>query len=178
MHLWRVVKRDAGRRPRFHHLDRPSVRVWHQPQAYVHHAQEILGEDAARGLRGGHGLRDEEPRSSLGVIGQRLEHSLEEESRLLSGNILIEESGQRLQEDHQPNGVRGEQGVEAVAEQRGQLPAGEGAHEMDPTQEDLWCHPAGFGHGDDRRHLKGHTGIHQRHLQPLGQRTCGVRRAT
>jgi hypothetical protein len=64
-------------------------------------------------------------------------------------------------------------GLETVAKQGGQLPAGEGADDVDQKQEDRWRDPAGLGHGDDRRHLKGHTGIHQRYLRPLGQGTCG-----
>ena len=158
--LWRGVRGDVRRRPRLHHLDRPSVRARYQPQAHVYHAQEVSGEDAARGLVGGHGLRDEEPRPSLGEIGQRVEHPLEEEPRLRSCDSLIEARAQRLQEDHQPNGMGGEQGLETVAEQRSQLPAGEGAHEMDLPQEDCWCASAGLGRGGDRRHLKSHAGIH------------------
>jgi hypothetical protein len=96
---------------------------------------------------------------------------------LLGCDIPLEEGGQQLQEDHQPDGVGGEQGLGALAAQRGQLPAGEGAHEMDPPQEDRWRDPAGFGRGDDRRHLQGHAGIHQRHLPPRARARAAVRRA-
>ena len=49
---------------------------------------------------------------------------------LLGCDIPLEEGGERLQEDHQPDGVGGEQGLGALAAQHGPLPAGEGAHEM------------------------------------------------
>ena len=63
-----------------------------------------------------HGLRNKDPGSVLGMGGQGLEHPQKEELRLSIRDILIEEGGQRLQKDHQPDGVDGKERVEAVPE--------------------------------------------------------------
>jgi hypothetical protein len=172
MSLSSVVRRVC-QRPRFHHLDRPRASIRRHSKPHIDDVQEVSGEGSAWGAVRWHGLRHEESWPMLGEGRQGLEQPLEEERRLFTGDILVEEGGQWLEEDHQPDGVGGEQGVEAVAEPCGQLPAGEGAHEMDPAQEDFWSDSAGLGDGDDRRDVKGHAGIHHRHLEILGQSLCG-----
>ena len=99
MRLCGVVRRMYWG-PRLDHLDRPWTTVRQQPQAHLHDAQEISGKDPAWGVDRGHGLRDEEPWPMPGEGRQGLEHPLEEELCLLIRDILIEEGGQRLQENY------------------------------------------------------------------------------
>jgi hypothetical protein len=167
-----MIREEGCRRPWLHDFDRPPTFTRQQAQAHIDDAQEGPGEDPARGVDRWHGLRDEEPWPTRGEGRQGREQPLEEERGLLLGDILIEEGGQGLQEDHQPDRMGGEERVEAVAEQRGQLPAGEGAHEVDAPEEDRWRDAAGLSHGDDWRDVKGHGGIDHSHLPPPGQRAC------
>jgi hypothetical protein len=90
---------------------------------------------------------------------EHLEHPLEKERRLFERDILIIEMRQRVQEEDEADRLGGEQWLKPFAEQGRELPAGEGAHQMDATQEDVRGDPAGLGHGDNRHELERHSPI-------------------
>jgi uncharacterized protein YecE (DUF72 family) len=152
------------RRLRLHDLDRPAPLSRHEPQPHVHDAQEVTAEAAAGWAIGRHGLRDEEPRASRRELRQRLEHPLKQQGRLLACDGLVKEVGQRIEQDHKPDGVSRQQWGQALTKERGELPAGEGADEMDAAQEDLGRDAAGLRHRHQGSELEGHVRIDDGHL--------------
>jgi hypothetical protein len=90
-----------------HHLDRPPASAWCQPKTNIHHAQEVSGEGPARGVRRWDDLGQEEARPVRWKMGERLEHPLEEKRGFFERDILIEEVGQGIHEDHKADGVSG-----------------------------------------------------------------------
>jgi hypothetical protein len=173
MRLCEVVRRVC-RWPRLDHLDRPPASTRRQAKPYVHHTQEVSGEGAARGVRRRDDLRQEEARPVGWEMGERLEHSLKEEGRLFERGILIEKVGQRIHEDHEADGVGGEQRCQAFTQEGGELPAGKRPRQVDAPEETVWRDAAGLGHGDDRPDLKGHVPINEGDGAPGGHRSCGT----
>jgi hypothetical protein len=75
-------------------------------------------------------LRHEEQRTALAQGFDLAKRSLEEQKRLLKGDILIEKGRAGSQEDDEPQAVGSQQGIQALAEQGGELMAGEGARDV------------------------------------------------
>ena len=122
--LYGVVRDRACWRSGLHHLDRPLASARRQPKAHIHHAQEVSGKGAARGVRWGDDLGQEEARPVRWKMGERLEHPLEEKRGFFERDILIEEVGRRIHQDDEADRVGGEQRFEAFAQDGGELPTG------------------------------------------------------
>jgi uncharacterized protein YecE (DUF72 family) len=169
----RRIPDQIPRRRWLHNLDRPASLARLEPQSHVHDLQEVTGEGTARWTIGRHGLRHEKPWPLRWDLRQRVEHPPKQQRRLLACDSLIKEMGQRIQEDHEPYGVRGEQGSQALTAERGELPAGERPHQMCPPQEHLWRDAAGPGHGDQWVELEDPVSVDDRHMEPVGQHSGG-----
>ncbi len=168
-----VVWGQVCPRPWLHDLDGPRTSARRQPKPPIHHAQEVPGEGPARGVRRWEGLGQEEARPVRRDMGECMEHPLEQERRLFECDILNKEVGQRIHEDREPDRMGGEQRRQAFTQEGGELPAGKRPREAEAPEEEVRGNAAGFGHGDDRRHVNGHGGIHHCHLQPLGHGARG-----
>jgi hypothetical protein len=169
-----VVRDRACWRSGLHHLDRPAASTWRQPKAHIHHAQEVSGERAARGVRRGDGLRQEEARPVRWEVGERLEHPLEEERRLFERDSLIPEVRQGIHENDETDRVGGEQPLQAFTQEGRELPTGERPRQVDAPEEAIRGDAAGLGHGDDRPDLKGQVPIDEGHSAPGGSDACGT----
>jgi hypothetical protein len=169
-----VVWEGRCRRPRLDHRDRPPVSTRRHPQAHVHHAQEGPGEGVARGVRRRDDLGQEDARPVQWKVGECLEHPLEEECRHFERDILIEEVGQGIHEDHEADGVGGEQRRKAFTQEGRELPAGERPRQVDAPEDAVRGDAAGPRDGDDRRNLKGQVSIDQGNRAPGGDRSRGT----
>ena len=145
--------------PRFDGLDRPATVAWRHPHPHLDHAQEVTRKAPPRGAHRWGDLGHEDWRPVRGEGAEPLEYPLEEERRFLERDVLIEEVRQRVQKDDEADRLGGQQRFKAFTQQSGELPAGEGAYEMNPTQEDVRGDPAGLGHGDNRHELERHSPI-------------------
>ena len=160
-------------RLRLHDFDRPAPFSRLESQTDINDPQEVTGEAAAGRTVGRHGLGDQEPWAIWRGLCQRVEHPPEEQGRLLARDVLIEEMRQGVQEDHEPDRMGCKHGRQAFTEQRGELPAREGADQMDLPQEHLRRDAAGLGHRHQGPELKGHVGIDDGHVGAGGEHPCG-----
>jgi hypothetical protein len=174
MPLFWVVAEGGCRRTRLHHVDRPAVSARCDPKPHIDDVQEVSGEGASWGVHRREGLGQEEARPVGWEVGERLEHPSEQEGRLFERDILIEEMGQGIHEDDEADGVSGEQGRQAFTEQRRELPAGKRPREVEAPEEEVRGDAAGFGHGDDGHHLKGHVAIDECGRAPSGHGAGGT----
>jgi hypothetical protein len=165
--------RSGGWWIRLHDLDRPTTLSRQEPYPSVDHMQEVTSKAAAGWTVGRHGLRDKKPRASRRDLRQRIEDPSQEQGGFFRRHILIKERGQWVQQDHQPDGMKREHGGQPVTEQRGELPAGEGADNMRPPQEDVRRDAAGFRHRDQGAEPERHVGINDRRMAPVRKHTCG-----
>jgi hypothetical protein len=75
-------------------------------------------------------LGHEEQGAALAQLLDLAERSSEEQKRIFKGDILIEKGRAGSQEDDEPHAVGSQQGIQALAEQGGELMAGEGARDV------------------------------------------------
>ncbi len=135
-------------------------------------AHQLPDEGEPTGLARVERLGHEEQWTPRTQRANRVERALEEQPRILKGDVLIEKWSARAEQDDQADAVRGEQGLESLAEQGRELMTGEGARDVDLPQEPLGAHAAGLRIRCDGGGIEGQRRIDDGHGDATADGRC------
>lgn len=117
-------------------------------------AHQLADKGEPTRLMGIQPLGDEQERAALAYVADRTESPLEEQKSIFEADALVEKGGAGTQQDDEPDVLGDQQRLKALAEQGGELMTGEGAGDVDLSQETLRRHATRLRIGGDCRDIE------------------------